>query len=107
MTPRPGAEWHFRFYLLLPSIPDFPTRCRKDCHQAECIGSVKSNIGHLELAAGVSGVMKVLLQMKHKTLVRNGISVSIFCCRPFLIFPHDVERTVIKLNVRIENKSRA
>ena len=33
------------------------------------IGSIKSNIGHLEAAAGVVSISKVLLQMKHRQLV--------------------------------------
>ena len=37
-------------------------------NQTCAIGSVKSNLGHLEAAAGVVSISKVLLQMKHRQL---------------------------------------
>ncbi|MEE1281188.1 MAG: SDR family NAD(P)-dependent oxidoreductase [Acutalibacteraceae bacterium] len=38
------------------------------------IGSVKSNIGHLEAAAGVSQLLKVILQMKNEELVPSRLN---------------------------------
>jgi acyl transferase domain-containing protein/acyl-CoA synthetase (AMP-forming)/AMP-acid ligase II/NADP-dependent 3-hydroxy acid dehydrogenase YdfG/acyl carrier protein len=50
------------------------------------IGSVKSNIGHLEACAGLAGIAKVVLQFQHETLV-----ASLHAER---INPHlDIERT--------------
>ncbi|QMT59047.1 SDR family NAD(P)-dependent oxidoreductase [Legionella sp. PC997] len=47
------------------------------------VGSVKSNIGHLESAAGVSQLAKVLLQMRHKKLAPTLHSTQL---NPFIDF---------------------
>lgn len=62
---------------------------RPDC----ALGSVKSNIGHLEAAAGIAGLTKVLLQMKHKTLVPSLHSETLNPNLDFSNTPFKIPRT--------------
>ncbi|KAM9712644.1 phthioceranic/hydroxyphthioceranic acid synthase-like [Menidia menidia] len=51
------------------SISNVIAKARPSGLETLRIGSVKSNIGHTESAAGVAGLIKVLLMMKHETIV--------------------------------------
>jgi polyketide synthase PksN len=69
------------------------------------IGSVKSNIGHLEAAAGIAGIAKVVLQMKHKKLVPSLHSKKLnpyinFEKTPFIVQQEltDWKRPVVEIN---------
>ncbi len=62
------------------------------------IGSIKSNIGHSEGAAGIVGLIKVLLQMKYKTLVPSLHSEKLSPAIDFESSPFYVQRKLVKWN---------
>ena len=53
--------------------------------QSCAIGSIKTNIGHLEAAAGIAGICKTILQMRHRTLVPSLHSAQL---NEFIDFAH-------------------
>ncbi|MBU6399737.1 MAG: SDR family NAD(P)-dependent oxidoreductase, partial [Verrucomicrobia bacterium] len=58
------------------------------------LGSVKSNIGHLEAAAGIAGLTKILLQMRHRELAPTLNAVP---ANPDI----DFERSPLKLQTEL------
>ncbi|MGB3469150.1 MAG: phosphopantetheine-binding protein, partial [Cyclobacteriaceae bacterium] len=67
-----------------------------DKKQYCAIGSVKSNIGHGESAAGISGLTKMLLQLKHRQLVPSLHSQK--------LNPHiDFQSSPFKVQQALEN----
>ena len=58
------------------------------------LGSVKSNIGHTESAAGIAGVTKVLLQMQHQQLVPSIHARTLNANIDFAQTPFVVQQTL-------------
>ena len=73
-----------------PALQDPALQIEHRCR----IGSIKPNVGHLEAGAGVVGLIKVLLQLHHRTLVPSITSEAPNPQIPFRETPFAVQRTV-------------
>ncbi|WP_460732697.1 SDR family NAD(P)-dependent oxidoreductase [Lysobacter tyrosinilyticus] len=83
--------------------------------QSCAIGSIKTNIGHLEAAAGIAGVCKTILQMRHRTLVPSLHSAQLnefidFAHSPFVVqqaltpwYPKEVDGVLQPLRAGISS----
>ena len=58
------------------------------------IGTIKSNLGHLESAAGIAGLTRVLLQLRHRTLVPTLHADTLNPAIDFDRSPFVVQRTL-------------
>ena len=70
------------------------------------IGSVKTNIGHLEAAAGVAGATKLLLQLHHKKLVPSLHSKTLNQHIDFAQTPFYVQQKLADWSLRANVSSR-
>jgi len=68
------------------------------------IGSVKSNIGHLESAAGIAGITKIILQLKNRQLVPSLLSESLNPNIDFKDTPFYVQRELSEWNSPVKTK---
>ncbi len=64
-----GLEHQQEIRFEAGSISKIIAKARPSSSGPLYIGSVKSNIGHTESAAGVAGLIKIMLMMKHETIV--------------------------------------
>ncbi|WP_116811138.1 SDR family NAD(P)-dependent oxidoreductase [Steroidobacter cummioxidans] len=71
------------------------------------VGSVKANLGHSESAAGVAGVTKILLQMRHQQLAPSIHSEEINPNIDFEASPCYLQRELSRWPASVEHPRRA
>ena len=65
-------------------------------HDKKCfVGSVKTNIGHTEAAAGMAGLMKVVMSMKHKKIPPHINLTEINPKIDIDSYPYDIPRELV------------